>query len=705
MIKDGLVCIFNPRSVAVIGASEKPGKRGRLAIERLLKDGYQGAVLPIHPTAKTILGLPAYPDIEATPGVVDLALICTPAATVPDLIAACGRKGLAGVVVLAVGFAESGVQGRLLEDQATMAAKAAGVRLIGPNTSGLFNLYERLNLHGIEGLIPGGVAVISQSGNVALSIFTEGQRAGLGFSFYVGVGNQADVGFDEYLTFAAEDSNTTAVLLYIEGIKKGPPVLSAIRRVAAKKPVILYKTGRTEAGARSAQSHTGVLAGRFALAEQLFQQVGALVVRRSDTLVPVAQALTFCPTAKGNRVVILTDGGGHGVIATDAVVEAGLTLAALSQETKTRLRETLGPFATLGNPVDMAGASDSDPSIFATCVEVLIADPEIDMVLITGLFGGYGLRFDASLEKAEVTAATALATIQRTTGKPIMVHSLYASAPTAPLLTLIKSKIPVQSSIELAAEALAQLARRAQMKVKNETTNASSGQSTPTASSAPMALTEPEARRLLEAHGFSLRDWLFCTSEADTATAAQRFSDTPVAVKLISRTILHKSDAGAVILNVAGENQLRDAWRRIVANARAYNGTADVQGVLIAPMASAGVEMILGLLRDPTYGPVIMVGFGGIYVELLQDVAFRAPPIDQAEALTMLNTLRGQKLLNGMRGSASVDKEALAKLIVALGDLALKRPDILELDLNPVIAHVKGAEIVDVRAVLEHYQV
>jgi acetyltransferase len=562
-------------------------------------------------------------------------------------------------------------------------------------------LHELLNLHGIDGLTPGGVAVISQSGNVALSIFTQGQQAGLGFSFYVGVGNQTDVGFDEYLAFAAEDPNTTAVILYIEGIKKGPAVLSAIRGVAAKKPVILYKTGRTEAGARSAQSHTGVLAGHFALAEQLFQQAGALVLRRSDTLVPVAQGLSFCPATKGNRVAILTDGGGHGVIATDAVVEAGLSLAMLSQQTKISLRATLGPFATLSNPVDMVGASDSNPYVFATCAHVLATDPDIDMVLITGLFGGYGLRFDASLEKTEVTAATALATIQRTTGKPIMVHSLYASASTAPLLTLIKSKIPVQSSIELAAEALAQLAHRTQMKVSNETTNTFFEQSTPIAPSAPMALTEPEARRLLEAHGFSLKDWLFCTSEADTATAAQRFSDTPVAVKLVSRTILHKSEAGGVVLHVAGENELRDAWRQIVTNAKTYDGTADVQGVLVAPMAIAGVEMILGLLRDATYGPVIMVGFGGIFVELLQDVVFRAPPIDQAEALTMLNTLRGQKLLNGIRGSASIDKEALAELIVALGDLALKRPNILELDLNPVIAHAKGADIVDVRAVLD----
>jgi acetyltransferase len=216
-----------------------------------------------------------------------------------------------------------------------------------------------------------------------------------------------------------------------------------------------------------------------------------------------------------------------------------------------------------------------------------------------------------------------------------------------------------------------------------------------------MALTEPEARRLLETHGFSLRDWLFCTSEANTATAAQRFSDRPLAVKLVSRKILHKSDAGGVVLNVTGENQLRNAWRRILANAAAYDATADVEGVLVAPMAHAGVEMILGVLRDPTYGSIIMVGFGGIIVELLQDVAFRAPPIDPSEALAMLDSLRGQKLLSGIRGSAPVDKEALTNLIVALGDLALKRPNIVELDLNPVIVHAKGAEIVDVRAVLD----
>ena len=707
--------ILAPSGIAVVGASADPTKRGYKAMVGLINGGYQGHIYPINPKADHILGVQAWPSLTEMPGCPELALLCTPAATVPALIAECGRRGVKGAVILASGFGETGEEGAALEAQMMEIARAHGVRIIGPNTSGMFNLHHQINLLALDNVKPGDIGIVSQSGNMLLSLALEAQHNGqVGFSTYVGPGNQSDIGFNDYLRYLGEDEHTRVATLYVEGFRDGQQFLKVARDVTAMKPVVVYKSGATEQGQKAASSHTGALAGSYQMTVDLLRQAGVSVVQYSDEILPVAEGLGRLQKAPGKRVAVISDGGGQATIAADRLSEAGLTLAELSDATRSALREVLLPQASTLNPVDVAGSSDANPSLLASCIELVMADEGVDSVFLVGMLGGYSLRFAESLMGDEMRGAERMVELAQASEKPLVIYSLYAPIKPPALRRLHEAGLPVYSSIEHAVRVLAALGERgeylASQQVQETIAPAAPAETGKAMLKAAKAegrdLLEFEAKGLLAEHGIAVPEEWLVRREDELAEIAQRTQGKPLAMKVVSKDILHKSDAGGVKLNLVGEAPLRDAFQAIQSNAQAYDPNAQIEGVLVTPMAEKGVEVIIGMLRDPIFGPVLMFGLGGIFVEVLEDVAFRSLPLTLHDAQSMVDQLKAQKVLAGVRGAAGVDKQALVSLLMQVSQLVEAYPEISELDLNPVIAYPKGHSaanyaIVDARIIVE----
>ncbi|MCE8023529.1 acetate--CoA ligase family protein [Billgrantia aerodenitrificans] len=709
-VRSPLHAILAPTGIAVVGASSDPTKRGYKAMVGLIKDGFRGDIYPVNPKADMILGIKAWPSIAAIPGSPELALICTPAASVPGLIAECGRRGIKGAVILASGFAEIGGEGAELEREMMAKAEAHGVRIIGPNTSGVFNLHHRLNLLALDNVKPGDVGIVSQSGNMLLSLALEAQYNGqVGFSTYVGPGNQSDIGFDDYLRYLGEDEHTRVATLYVEGFRDGRKFLEVARDVTAMKPVVVYKSGSTEAGQKAASSHTGALAGSYAMTVDLLRQAGVSVVQHSDEILPVAEGLGLLQKARGKRVAVISDGGGQATIASDRLAEAGLELAELSEETRQQLRDVLFPQASTVNPVDVAGSTDANPSLLATCMEIVAADDNVDSVFLVGMFGGYSIRFAESLLGDEMRGAEAMVDLSKATDKPLVVYSLYTPIKPPALRRLHEAGLPIYASIEQAVRVLAALGERGEYLALSRqhpreaaiAPKPELGDMFQRARAEGRDLFEYEAKRLLREHGIEVPQELVVRSDAELGEAAATFGDTPLAMKVVSRDILHKSDAGGVKLNLVGEAALRRAREEILVSCRAYDARAEIEGVLVAPMARKGTEVIVGVIRDPIFGPVLMFGLGGIFVEILEDVAFRAIPLSRHDARSMVEQIKARKILEGARGEPAVNKEALVELLLTVSRIADAYPELSELDLNPVIVNADGYAVVDARVILE----
>ena len=708
-MKSSLHDFLAPDSIAILGASSDPTKRGYKAMVGLINDGYEGAIYPINPKADTILGYKAYPSMESLPGPAALALICTPAKTIPDLLGQCGRNGTKGAIILASGFGEVDEAGAKLGQEVLAAAQKANVRIVGPNTSGVFNLHKKVNLLALDNVKPGDIGVISQSGNMLLALALEAESNGhVGFSTYVGPGNQIDLGFADYLQYLGEDENTCVATLYVEGFKDGRVFLNVAKEIAKTKPVVVYKSGSTEAGQKAAKSHTGALAGSYAMTVDLLRQVGVTVVRQSDEILPVAEGLGLLQQANGNRVAILADGGGQATIASDRLCEAGLELAELSDATRSALRDILFPQASLVNPVDVAGSTDANPSLLADCMSILVKDANVDMVFLVGMFGGYGIRFAEELKAEELQTADAIAKLSGQTDKPLVVYSLYSHVRPEPLVRLREAGVPVYNSIEHAVQVLKALSERGAYIARNQRAELAQPLSPDAgvvatfkqAQRSGRDLFEFEAKSLLRTYGVDVPKELIVRNEAEFLKAVAEFGHTSLAMKVVSKDILHKSDAGGVKLDLSGEADLRRGHAEILASCKLYKADAEIEGVLLAPMARKGTEVIIGVSRDPVFGPVLMFGLGGIFVEVLEDVAFRAIPLSRDDAHSMVNQIKARKILDGARGEPAVSKDALVELLLKVSSIVDAHSEILELDLNPVIAYEDGYAVVDARVIV-----
>lgn len=704
--------ILNAESVAIIGASKDPTKRGLQTIQTLVDEKYEGRIYPVNPKEKKILGFTCYKKVSDIEGDVDIALIATPARTVPAVLEDCGKKSVKGAVILAVGFGEMNADGKALEQEILAIAKKNNIRLIGPNTSGMMNVASGLNLVGLQETPKGTIGLLSQSGNMALTLITEARLKSLkGFSYYIGVGNEADIKFHEYLTFLKDDPKTNVILMYVEGMREGRKFLQQAYQTSITKPIVLLKSGHSEIGQRSAGSHTGALAGMSEVARTAFKRAGIIVIEKSDQLFPVAETLASLPPLKKNQVAILADGGGHATIGADILTELSIDVPELSEKTQSRLRAILPQAASINNPVDIAGGADADPTVFADCAKILLKDKNIYGLLIVGLFGGYGIRFSASLGLMEEDAAHRMGRLVKKTKKPIIVHSLYGSEKSHPLHLLRYYNIPVYDSLDVAAKCMGALGEYenylSSYHAKTNFVLTEGAKRKPKAveiiykakDEGRSVLLEHEAKEIMALHGAPVTlDRL-----AKTAGEAVLFSkdmNGGVALKIVSPDILHKSDARGVKVNLRTEKEIRKAFSEIMDNAKAYNPDADIRGVLISPMAIDGTEVIIGTKIDDQFGPVIMFGIGGIMVEILKDVAFRVLPISYNSAKQMIQEIRSYPILKGTRGRPSGDQRALRRLLLTCSEVIESYPEIREMDLNPVIVHEKGISVVDARIIL-----
>ncbi|MDE2882946.1 MAG: acetate--CoA ligase family protein [Gemmatimonadota bacterium] len=734
--------IFEPRSIAVVGASANPTKRGHQILGALEESAYAGAVYAVNRGGGSILGRPAYTSVDELPEAADLAVLCTPAAAAPGLVRKCGERGIGGVVVLAVGFGESGEDGARLEGRLRQAGRESGVRIIGPNTSGLLNLPRGVNLIGARGVRPGQIALLVQSGNIALDLMTQvTERSGMGISICCGLGNEVDVGFGEVLDYLGGHDETRVVIAHIEGCRDTRALLRAASAVTRKKPVVAIKSGRTAAGAHAALSHTGAVAGPYDRLSAGLAQAGVVEVRRTDELLPVAEALASQPGGSfGTAVTILSDGGGQSTLAVDALHEMGVPLAELAPQTSARLRKLLGPAAAVRTPVDIAGAADADPGAFAPALEVLAADPGVGVVLLVGLFGGYAIRFSAGLADAESEAARSMTKTMRGLGKGLVVHSQYASHESAALDAFREAHVPVIESLDVACRAVAEVHRRGVSLVRSRWWRPGHEQARITTSphhviraargeggtvldemevraearrvlaemdaraEARGVLDEIEARALLGDAGLVFERAEVVRSAGEAAAAVAR-AGCPVAIKLLSKHISHKSDAGGVGLDVGSAVEARAAFERIAGNAAAYaraHGFPDEDyAAIVSPMLAPPVaELLAGACRDPQLGPVLTIGAGGVWVEVLRDVVHRVLPVDEGEVEAALGELRVSALLAGARGGQAVRVGTIVKAAMAVAECVMRWPDVAEVEVNPLFVYEDRVVPVDARVVL-----
>jgi acetate---CoA ligase (ADP-forming) len=693
--------LLDPQSIAIIGASTNPTKRGYQAVRALRDSGYIGPVYPVNPRATEILGLEVTPSIGDLPHGIDVALIALPRHAVPETLRECAEAGIATAVVLANGFREIGDSGAALDRQLLEVVAETGLRVLGPNTSGMLNAETGANLVGLQNVPPGPISVITQSGNMLLSLVNDIRTLGSpGINAFVGLGNQADIRYDECLTELAAQASTRAIAIHTEGFVDGRAFLTAAAQVTTRKPVVLLRGGRSAIGQRTSLSHTGAVAGSDEVANAVLRQAGIELVERSDELAPVAGVLaTTEPMLNGKGVVVLSDGGGHATLAVDSLVRQGVPLCDLTGETQRKLRNLLGPAAAVHNPIDVAGATDADLACFVHTAEVLINDPGVGLILIVGMFGGYHSRFDASLEQAENQTAQELLALTSRYRVPLVVQSCYAGAKPANLRILQARGIQVLQSIDHATRAVAALHRRGEHLATFSARSPLAGTTPGDPLTEPgRVLDEPAARRLLATAGLDVAAWKFAEHVSEVAAAVDAFGS-PCALKVISPQIIHKSDVGAVALNVTATSAEAVATE-MVANAKKNVPDADISGILITPMADAGVELLIGATRDPIFGPIVAFGSGGIAVEVDRDITFRAAPLTLLEANEMIDETRISAKLAGYRHVPPVDRTALADMLVRVGQIASTRASIRELDLNPVIA--SGSTIVpaDVRVIL-----
>jgi len=701
--------LFNPRSVAVIGASDNPLKWGNWISKSLLESSWEGNVYLVNAKGSIVCGKETYRTISDIGEPVDLALIGIPAKFVPDAIRECVKKGIKGIIIITAGFAETGKEGKKLEKELVETARMGGSRIVGPNCAGIYNSVAGLNAT-IVSFLRGPFTLISQSGNFGLNLNFFAKKRGLGFSKWISFGNQADILFHEYLDYVKDDPNTRVILMYMEGLKNGREFLEVAKETTRSKPVIVLKTGTSAAGTRSAASHTGALAGSNGVYNAAFKQAGIIRVDNSYELLDVGEALAKCPLPKGNRIAILSDGGGDATMAADTAERESLEIPSLSKETQEKLSEVIpiGAVHSLKNPVDFA--SEADLWCFANCSKVLLEDVEIDGVVICGGFGSYKDTFPG-FENIEEEIAPVISQLQRRYNKPIILESNFFLEKPKALEILSEQGVPVYGNVEIAMKCMSSLVQHRKyldsLREDNEEPVCLSTDRSKrikmvigkAKDAHRMSLVETEARSILKEYDLPVSDFKLAKNKEEAIKIAKGIGY-PVVMKIVSPNIIHKSDAGGVKLNIKNEEEVLKAFSEVINNAKIYSKEAEIHGVIITPMEDKGIETVIGMTRDNTFGPTVMFGLGGIFVEVLKDVTFRVVPVTKRDAYEMIRQIKGFPVLGGVRGQKAADIDALANIIREVSVLAIENPDIRELDLNPVFAFENGASIVDARIIL-----
>jgi acyl-CoA synthetase (NDP forming) len=672
--------LFDPRSVAILGASNDPVKWGHWLARGALKGEHRRPVFLVNRNGGEILGRSAYAALADLPEAPELVVVSVPEAGFDAAVDAAVAAGARALVGISAGLGESGADGRAREEAVVERVRAAGAILLGPNCLGVFDAGTELDLASNE--LPGGsIGLISQSGNLALELGLLAQDVGLGFSRFASLGNQADLDVIELVTDFAMHDATSLIALYMEDFRDGRAFARAAEEARERgKPVVLLAAGTTEAAARAALSHTGALVSDLRAVDAACRAAGIVRVSTPKELVDAAQALLAPASLRGRRLAIVGDGGGHGVIAADLAAAQDFELPPLSAGLAERLAAFLPATAATRNPVDLAGGGEQDFWSYAQTVGELLSSGEVDAVLLTGYFGGYS-QYSKDFRAREVEVARALTAAVAASGRTAVVHTMYSSGDTA--TTLRAGGVPVYREIESAMRALDLLFERGESRPAGVPELPR-----PVAGSRPSSSDYWGARELVASAGIE-----FPPAErarnADEARAAASRIGYPVAVKALG--IPHKSDAGGVALGVAGEEELEGVLARMT--------TAEGYSVERMEPAAEGVELIVGSIRDRRFGPVVMVGLGGVYAELLDDIAVALAPVDDAEARALIDSLSGAPLLHGARGRAPADVAAAARAVAALSRLAASRLDLAEIEINPLLVTSHGAVGLDARLV------
>lgn len=688
-MKGSLRQLLCPKSIAIIGASSDLRKVNGRPIGNLLRDGYAGAIYPVNPAYGEIAGLKCYPDVESLPEVPDLGVVAVAASRAVQAVEALGSKGVRFVVVWSAGFAEAGEEGRALEESLMRVARGHGMRVCGPNTLGLTNAFERMPLtfsqYADVPISAGPVAFVSQSGAFGTAVATSARERGIGLGYFISTGNQADLTVSTVIDDVLEDERITVVVAYLEGLRDGLELV----RVAEKslrmgKPLIVVKAGRQPAGRRAAVSHTGSLAGDDAVFDGIMRQVGVIRAEDESHALDLAAALTCCRPADGAGVGLITLSGGAGAMMADFAEEAGLEVPVLAATTQAKLAKVLRGFASFGNPVDVTGQVLEDVSMLTHSLAIVLDDPQIAV-------GAVWVQF---LHQQADEFAERLIALKASAKKPFVL--CWLNSPIDTVRHLRAAGVCVTDRTQGCIQAVAGLVRFGQavraartraMPITRKTLREST-------SGKRENVATMEASELLSKLGFRLARTGIARDTDEAARIASEFGF-PVAVKIESPDLPHKTEAGGVQLGVSNAESVRHAFCRIMENARARDPAARILGVTIQAMATPGIELVLGLKRDPAFGPILMVGLGGIFVEVLKDVVFGVPPLDHAGALAMIGRIRAQAVLRGARGRAPVNTDALAQALCALSRVAVAHPEIQELDLNPVFANEDGIVAVD----------
>jgi acetyltransferase len=688
-----------PDRVAVVGASTDPRKVGHAILANLVSAPFPGEILAVNPRATELLGRPCYPSLAEVPGEVDLAVLVVPRETVMPTLRACADHSIPAAIVITAGFAETGSEGRRAQREIVQLARQHSIALLGPNCLGLINPWHGLNASFGQAVgEPGHIALISQSGALITAIQDMAFKNRIGFSLLASLGNKAVVDEVDFLHYLQHDANTRVIAAYLEDIANGQEFMRVAERLAKVKPLVVLKSGRTSTGALAASSHTGSLAGSDSAYQSAFQRCGVIRADSIEHLLDVAVAFAYQPIPRGDRVAVITNAGGPGIMLADALEASGLSIPPLEEETAARLSAALPAAAVVRNPVDVLG--DADGTRYGTAAEAVLASPAVDALVVlltpqrmTDAFG----------------TAQALSRLGGKEGKTLLACFLGADSVGEGVALLKANKIPQYWTPERAARALAEMVRfagymaRPLRVVERFAVNRipcikiiksclSRGQ---------REIGEAEAMTIIEAYNLDVPPRILAATVEDAVHFAGE-TGFPLAMKISSPDILHKSDVGGVKVNIHSIQEVEDTFELMTLRVRRARPEAEIRGVLLEKMVPGGREVILGMKRDPQFGPVLMFGLGGIFVEILKDVAFGLAPISEDECQAMLEQTRSYPLLRGVRGERPLDVKSVVQSIQKLSQLVMDFPEIQEVDINPLkVGHEgDGAVVVDARIIL-----
>jgi acetyl coenzyme A synthetase (ADP forming)-like protein len=695
----GFKNLIYPESIAVVGASSNSQKVGHAVLKNILDGGFEGPVYPINPKSKTILGTKCYSLLQDVPGSIDCAVIIVNRNIVPSIMKDCAKKGVKAAIVISSGFGETDEEGKKAQNDLVQIAELSKITMMGPNCLGLINPWQKLNAAFGQSLDePGEIALISQSGALIASIQDWAKENKVGFSLIASIGNKAAIDEVDFFEYLKNDENTKVIASYLEDISRGQEFMRIAERVGKVKPIVILKSGRSEAGAKAASSHTGSLAGSDAAYDCAFQRLGVIRAESIEHLFDICAALAYQPLPKGNRIAVITNAGGPGIMMSDALELSGLKVINIDEETKSNLLKLLPPSASVNNPIDVLG--DADKKRYGESLRCLLESKSVDGVVV--ILTPQKMTDDSAI-------AEELVKISKKYSKPVITCFMGADTVKNGVNILRKNHIPQYSVPRRAAKAMLEMVKYNEYKSRPLRIIERFAVNTHPVikiiksyrSRNLLEIGEFDAKTIMESYGMTIPEGHFASSSEEAVRFANEMRY-PVAMKISSPDILHKSDVGGVKTGLGSATEVEDAFDLMMLRVKKKMPEADIRGVLVEEMITAGKEVILGMKKDPQFGPMLMFGLGGIFVEVLKDISFSLAPITAEECKKMIENTKTYKLLTGVRGQRAVDIQVIVTSLLQLSQLVIDFPEFEEVDINPLkVGHPgEGAFVVDARIIL-----